>query len=207
MLAITVKPQWAYAMLHLGKRLENRDFFPDGLVGQRIALHAGRGLTGPTSLARAYRDLAFMLTRCGYPAMPIWFKGSEPRLFWHTTSAWAYDPATFERERAEDEWKFRRFAGEEITIDQLPRSCIFATAVLQRGDHIEAVDRRMWGEMGKKHWHLTAFERLPTPVPYGRGQLGIYLLPRDIEEQVNQARYALTAQRGWGAVPPTREEK
>ena len=40
--AITIKQPWAYAICHLGKRIENRTWKPsEKLIGQRVAIHAG----------------------------------------------------------------------------------------------------------------------------------------------------------------------
>ena len=41
MRAITIKQPWAYAIVHLGKDVENRDWAPNNLSG-RIAIHAGK---------------------------------------------------------------------------------------------------------------------------------------------------------------------
>lgn len=195
MLAITVKPQWAWAMLHLGKRIENRDFFPDSLVGKRIALHAGKRLAGATAQARAFRDLAFAMALGGHPAMPQWYKSDDPRLFWFPTPAWKYDPARFERDA---ETKDRRFAGEEVTANELPHSCIFATAVIFGSVHVGSNkdQLRMWALPDKQHWFLSSFEMLEVPVPYERGQQGIYLLPADIHERIISSTARFPTQRG-----------
>jgi hypothetical protein len=45
--AYTLKPHWAHAIAHLGKRCENRNTpIPKGLVGTRIAIHAGASMLG-----------------------------------------------------------------------------------------------------------------------------------------------------------------
>lgn len=45
MKAITIIQPWPYAILHLGKRIENRSWQPRQLeVGERFALHAGSKL-------------------------------------------------------------------------------------------------------------------------------------------------------------------
>lgn len=47
MKAITVWPEWACAIAHLGKDVENRGWSPPSwLVGARIAIHAGRHIGG-----------------------------------------------------------------------------------------------------------------------------------------------------------------
>ena len=45
--ALTLWPEWAYAIAHLGKRVENRTWEPPAsLIGQRIAIHAGKHVGG-----------------------------------------------------------------------------------------------------------------------------------------------------------------
>lgn len=42
MRALTVHPEWAWAIAHAGKWVENRTWFPpDALIGERIAIHGG----------------------------------------------------------------------------------------------------------------------------------------------------------------------
>ena len=50
MKALTLHAPWAFAVAHLGKRVENRTWQPpESLIGQRIAIHAG----GPVNWRRA----------------------------------------------------------------------------------------------------------------------------------------------------------
>lgn len=43
MKALTLTPEWAWAVCHLGKRVENRTWKPTAsMIGQTIALHAGK---------------------------------------------------------------------------------------------------------------------------------------------------------------------
>lgn len=45
MKGLTLLRPWPYAITHLGKRVENRTWQPHGaMIGQRIAVHAGKGL-------------------------------------------------------------------------------------------------------------------------------------------------------------------
>ena len=47
MKALTLHPEWAHAIAHLGKRTENRTWRPpEALIGQRIAIHAGASIGG-----------------------------------------------------------------------------------------------------------------------------------------------------------------
>lgn len=45
--ALTLWPEWAYAIAHLRKNVENRSWRPPAwLVGQRLAIHAGANIGG-----------------------------------------------------------------------------------------------------------------------------------------------------------------
>lgn len=45
-LALTLWPEWAWAICHLGKDIENRDWKRDALVGQWLCIHAGKHVGG-----------------------------------------------------------------------------------------------------------------------------------------------------------------
>ena len=64
MKALTLWPEWAYAVHHLGKRVENRTWAIP--VGQWFALHAGAHVGGRASKAahlEGIESLAFMAER------------------------------------------------------------------------------------------------------------------------------------------------
>jgi len=47
MLALTLYPEWAWAITHLDKRIENRSWKPINLKpGDRLAIHSGKALKG-----------------------------------------------------------------------------------------------------------------------------------------------------------------
>lgn len=65
MKALTLWPEWAFAIAHLGKDVENRTWTPPkALIGQRIAIHAGAYIGGRRARvaveegAQALRDMA-----------------------------------------------------------------------------------------------------------------------------------------------------
>ena len=70
MKALTLWPEWVWAVLHLGKRVENRGFqFPASLIRKTVALHAGKHVGGRPG-AVAYREglecLVIMATRADW---------------------------------------------------------------------------------------------------------------------------------------------
>lgn len=53
--ALSIKQPWLYAIMELGKCVENRDWAPpDYIIGKRIALHASKGIDkdGAQAIAR-----------------------------------------------------------------------------------------------------------------------------------------------------------
>ena len=68
--AITLWPEWAWAICHLGKRVENRTWHPPReLIGRRLAIHAGAhvgGRKGSAATAEGRTDLGLMALRAGW---------------------------------------------------------------------------------------------------------------------------------------------
>lgn len=57
MRALTLRPHWAHAVAHLGKRIENRTQpIPLALLGCRIAIHAGGALPKGWLIGLSERD-------------------------------------------------------------------------------------------------------------------------------------------------------
>jgi hypothetical protein len=188
MYAITIKPHWAWAILHAGKRVENRDFLPPALVGQRVALHAGRPLGGATAEARALRALAAFLARAGYPAAAVWLKGQRPTLWWTSESAREDGPSLVEAARiaamaASEKKAGEVFSATPVTADHFLTSCVVATAdVLPYSTRIQGHEEiwRHWHRQGawlipgcKAPWALCNVKFLAEPVPCA-GQQGVW---------------------------------
>lgn len=164
--AITVKPQWAYAFIHLGKRVENRSFFPESLLGRMIALHAGKHVGGSPSQPatfRGFRDLSVCMTREGYLASPVWMKGSEPFL--------AYVD--------KDEVEIAKSA-RIVMADDCPASVVFAVARIGVAHQDE---RDGWWLDTEYQWKLDRYWALKKPVPC-KGQQGVWKLPEEVEGAV-----------------------
>lgn len=69
LLALTLWPEWAFALAHLGKDSENRGWAPPAsIIGKRIAIHAGRHIGGRPGLParnEGFRAVALALRACG----------------------------------------------------------------------------------------------------------------------------------------------
>jgi len=175
MQAISVRPQWAYAMLYLGKRVENRDFAPEALLGRRIAFHAGKKIGDTTSLpstARGLRELAVDMVGANFLAAPVWLKGEEPFLAWQPLGA--------------NDLKSSRI----LRADDCPTSCIFATAII--GELVPPVpdaDTPPWSRKGKHWWILDDFQALPEPIPCS-GQRGVWTVQEEMAKEIERQRGA-----------------
>ena len=60
MYALTLWPEWAYAILHMGKRVENRSWRRESIIGQDIAIHAGAKIGGPKGVQHGLLAVQWM---------------------------------------------------------------------------------------------------------------------------------------------------
>lgn len=60
MYALTLWPEWAHAVAHLGKRVENRSWKRDSIIGQDIAIHAGAKIGGGQGVQRGLLQVQWM---------------------------------------------------------------------------------------------------------------------------------------------------
>lgn len=151
MRALTLRPHWAHAVAHLGKRVENRTRpIPEALVGQRVAIHAGAVLP----------------------------KG------WYRELLGATD----------------RDMADVLALDSMPHRAIVATAVLAECVEVASekayCDRwcmvtprerwmREWTDWSEPYWwRLTDVVTLDEPIPWERGQLGLWNLPDDVSARL-----------------------
>ena len=64
MRALSIKQPWLYAIMHLGKQIENRDWRPpDWIIGERIALHASARPDTLTAIASCQKIAGVMLPK------------------------------------------------------------------------------------------------------------------------------------------------
>lgn len=70
--ALTLHPEWAWAICYLGKRIENRSWRRESLRGKTLAIHGGRLIGGDSDQTLWRCDVQLMLqharTRCGCQA-------------------------------------------------------------------------------------------------------------------------------------------
>lgn len=102
MKALTLKQPWAWAVAHVGKDVENRTWKPpQSIIGQRIAIHAGRGFDRESLSNRAIKNCVLPATfehgaivaittvltfqhETGFPHGPGRFPKSDRAYWWFT---------------------------------------------------------------------------------------------------------------------------
>lgn len=150
MKAVTLWPEWAWAILHLDKRHENRGWQPpEALHGERIALHAGKTIGGGEQApTEAFNAVIGMAERAGWEV-----------------SASEGGPYRFEKH------------DRVVTLGSLSEivtGSIVATVVLS-GAPVPGV-RVPWGVPGQWAWPLRDVSALRHPIPH-RGALGLWQVP------------------------------
>jgi len=159
MRAITIWPEWVWAIENLDKNVENRTWYPRsefGIWPSRLALHAGKyigGRPGRCSADEGVSGVIRMAERAGWkveivPGHAVRFKKDQ----------------------------------NEVWLDNFAviRGAVVAVA------RIEKVDRcypKPWAAPGQWQWHLTDITPLAKPVPC-RGHQKIWSLPPDVEAAV-----------------------
>lgn len=162
MKALTVFPEWAYAIRFLGKDVENRTWQPPkNIIGRRIALHSGLKVGGRSAPTARSEQIRFYYDNMMEKAR---IAGIESERFGNEKIVW----------RAGDEVLLNGRAyrpGEiisEMIFKTLLRGAIFATAEIETspicrvslGDNVISP----WVADGKYPWILKNVSFLDRPV-------------------------------------------
>lgn len=140
LMALTLWPEWAYAVCHLGKRVENRPWAPTERQlrpGERFAIHAGKSVGGAPGRAAYQRGIVAVRDMA-------WRAG------------WATPMPNGNFVLTEEEAEAMR------RLEMCPTSAIVATAVL---DRVAQDDSLPWAVPGSFHWCLRDVVVLDRPVP------------------------------------------
>lgn len=170
MKALTIWPEWAWAICQLGKDIENRTWSPPAsVIGHRIAIHAGKNVGGRYDPARReaidYYDLvAEMAGRAGIELRHIYHDGNKIGFSWYR----------FEEGHIKDVNRF--FAS-------LPRGGILATARIAGWSRSSDSP---WAADGQVHWQLEDVQVLRQLIPC-RGAQGLWSVPEAIESKIHIA--------------------
>jgi len=157
MRALTVKQPWAFAIVHLGKDVENRNWEPPRrILGQRIAIHAGKSFDHD-----GLQWIREMLQNDGDSAL---LKKLET--------------ARFER---------GAIIGTSIlggwAAEMGGGAIRFVTPAPDRGYGRRLVGSR-WAAREQYQWEMARVEALPEPV-FCRGALSLWTIPEDSMRQLS----------------------
>lgn len=161
MLAITLWPEWAWAICYLGKATENRSWYPPReLIGRRLAIHAGAYVGGRKAQAAAAEAVDAVSRMAGFAGWRI------------TTHSDRRGPFAIEavrlRERAAT--TFAADGPHLAGFGSVPTSAVVAVATLAS---VDDEDRTPWDVPGEWHWRLADVVVLDRPVPM-RGAQGLW---------------------------------
>lgn len=168
MRALTLWPENAWAVCHLGKDVENRPYPPpDGMLGQLMAIHAGRLIGGKTTcwtpnaveaIGRVM-DMAALAKHGSYidwPRKSVEFKHGD------NSPGKPLSP-----------WKI-------LKVEELSRGAVVAVARVADMEW-----RSPWAADGRKPWFLSSVKVLEKPVPC-RGYQRLWTLPPEVEVEVRR---------------------
>ena len=169
--AITLWPEWAFAITHLSKRVENRTWDPPaGVVGTRIAIHAGAHVGGRK---------ATRATIEGGEAMQETAEAAGWEIGWGTQDSLCVD--------------FRRQGTKGQRTQKLTTGAVVATAIVHSvrdaDTSVLAGAEHDW-DVGPRCWVLRRVRWLIYPVPM-KGAQGLWHLGSSAVEKVNEARSIL----------------
>lgn len=171
MKALTIWPEWCWAMRCLGKNVENRTWSPPLNRGTTIAIHAGAHLGGKARGPAAITEVFGPVQESAEGARwKVWCEPAENKI------------------RA---YHLDRSGSEEVGIFSIPRGAVVGMAtysgLLQGGDGLVP----WWDGPPHYGWMLSDFVWLARPVPC-RGSQGLWDVPEEIERdvyaQVSRAR-------------------
>lgn len=178
--AVSLWPEWVYAILHLNKRVENRSWpAPPKFIGQRIALHAGKGFGGTCKdpFRKYFEPVVELGIKSGYTFRDI-YTSSE-------SQTWCG-------------FKVYDSTGEEccpLDIRLIPRGAIVATALLKsssflyagKSEYEDGSSKTVWSFEGNYGWQLEDIQVFETPV-FMRGNQGIWRVKTEYIGEVERQR-------------------
>lgn len=156
--ALTLHPEWAWAVCFLDKRIENRVWrLPPGMADSRIAIHAGKEIGGSgCDQATAVMRLVEMASYAGWS-------------YYFTQNSHSHQVVVFEK------------GGVEVIFDseKIAKGGIVAVATFT-GSYKPIIRQGApaWGVLGQHHWYIKDVDVLVVPVAC-RGAQRLWRIPPD----------------------------
>lgn len=161
MKAITIWPEWVFAMMHLGKRVENRSWPTRKHLGDTICIHAGKSIGGVEGHRAARRGIRALLR--------------------------VAEDAGHTRAQLDQDWDLGAWIRPGLldyrNHPDMPRSAIVGIARI--ANVRAAVPGAPW-ETGPYCWELEEVHRFAEPIP-APGKQGIWTLSDDQHNAVGFA--------------------
>ena len=187
MRGITLWPEWLWAIVHLGKSVENRSVPPyKTFLGQRIALHAGKKVAGtynPTS-QKAWQGFDGLIDMALSVGIHSFYLGDANRI---TGIAWT---AKKDIKGLRSETTVHSLEGtrlEDLMFDELPVGAIVGTVeILSQSSYYPNPYLESpcpWAAPGQYQWKMRDLRVLPQPIPM-KGKQGPFIVPHEIEAQI-----------------------
>jgi len=183
--AVSLWPEWIYAITCLNKRVENRSWTaPRSMIGTRIGIHAGKSFGGINKRpARMYFEPVVELgVNAGYTFRELYT--SDVFHIWSGFRVWDSD------------------GKEKFPMDTrlLPRGALVATALLKsssflyagRSSYEDGTPATAWSAEGNYGWQLEDVRLLEDPI-FMRGNQGVWKVkPEYFDEIESQIRQSLS---------------
>lgn len=175
--ALSVWPEWAWAIVNLDKRIENRTYqLPSTAFGKRIAIHASKSIGGGLGGKKGYITAILRMVTAARTAG--WFVTTSPFDF---NGKIMFAPFGFnDRIRFEKNGVVRFFEQ-----DKIPKGCIVATARIGQRNRDDQSFVKEWGEPTGHHWALFDLNILSEPVPC-KGSQSFWSIPIHIIDLSNR---------------------
>lgn len=163
MKALTIYPEWCFAITQMDKRIENRTWNPFiSIINQRVALHAGSRIGGKEGwLGEPFTKVSLSAMQAGWKVHRLYEKDKII----------CFD---FEKD------------GKIVSLnpDNVVKKAIVAVATVTGASESTIKEPPPWGITGHKHWHLVDVDVLPEPIIIP-GFQGLWNVPKPIVEQIN----------------------
>lgn len=165
--ALSIWPEWAWAIVNLDKRIENRTYYlPSTVSGKRIAIHASKTIGGGLGGKKGAKTAILRMVTAARTAG--WLVGGS-------------DIGGSFKIRFEKHGTVKFF--EE---DKIPKGCIVATAKIGFSiNDKKAFFESLWGDALVEHWPLFDLNVLSAPVPC-KGSQSFWSIPIPTIDLINR---------------------
>lgn len=190
MKALTLWPEWAWSIMHLGKDVENRTWHPPkNILGQRIALHAGRKVGRRyepfVKGALPYYDFVVSMARDA-GILPRYIRGKREGL----DGEFIVGIQWYANGDVNIDGKLYKYGDviKEMIFEEILLGAVFATARIESCTvyrKSEGWIRSPWAAEGQYTWKLNDLVIIEKPVQC-QGKQALWTLSPEVEVEVRR---------------------